>query len=155
MKLDPVLPLHEVVEEDEENGRSTFKISDYYSSFIDYCSLPNHMAWTAVRISNRTVMRVKESPDEIWSLIRRLARSDERDLRKGSRSQLESPKFHVYQDVDKCVLINMDRVKAIQPISKFQTKFTFHGDSTLIVSLPLDLLDLGPRRTKAAQATKE
>ena len=151
MKLDPVLTLHEVVE--EEDGQSTSEISQLCLRFIDYCVLHNDRAWSDVHYGNKVIMHVKESPDELETKIKQALDDEEtRYTNMQKCKHTERPRLCLIQDREKCVLINLAKLRTIRPVSKFSTVFSFKK-GTLTVRLPMEWLNVS-KQNKYAFRTK-
>lgn len=144
MTSDPALSLRKVVEDDPEKGRSTTEFIIRRACQIDFAIQLNFRAWTRIR-HNSTAMYVKESPDEILTKIERAIEETRRLY--GGRTVIDMPEFRVYQDTDKCVLINLSHVRTICKVSDYKTKFNFNKGN-IVINLPIDLLNVPATKTK-------
>ena len=132
--FDPEVRLRRVVEYDSELGRSTAEFCTWPLSRIDFCSQSNDHAWTTVRFRS-TKKYVKESPDEIKDKLDRVAR------RLVGPNPKKMPELRIYQDANKCVMINLAHVTSVTVLSAYKTKINFTVGH-VVVDLPIDWLNL-------------
>jgi hypothetical protein len=134
MSVDPEVRLRRVVEEDHEAGTSTSEFCSWLLSRIDYGVQKNHHAWTVIRF--RTTRKpVKESPDEIKRKF-----DDMSALMVGPNKKLW-PEIRIYQDANKCVMVNVSHITSVAVVSAYSTKINFTVGH-VVIDLPIDWLDL-------------
>ena len=142
------IDLREVVEEDQERGRSVIElVQNFDPCFMVAATLRHDQAYTVIHSFHP--IYVKDTPFELLTKIQAEIEKEWRSLGSIIDSVENGPDFRVYDDMEKSILINMDLVKTIRPITKFQTKFEFKGKAgNIIIRLPLEWLDVPKNKIK-------
>lgn len=131
--------LHEIVDDDDRHGRSIVEETVFAARTILLAVQMKEHAYTRVITWWRTAC-VKESPEEIMNKIN-----------AGNELMSEPiPEFHVYHDIIKDIMIDMNRVKSARSISRFRTELKLKGrrGSTIIIRLPLEWMDVPQEKIK-------
>lgn len=135
--MSAALSLHEVV--DELDGRSVVEELDLPPCWIVSAVQRNEQAYTAVRTIGRTLY-VKESPDEILQKIKVKVQENP--------NTYVAVDFRIYQDMEKAILVDMNLIKSVSSLTRFQTEFKHKRGDAFIVRIPLEWLNVPENKIK-------
>lgn len=149
------ISLHEIVDDDEQHGRSIVEEITLPSCWILTAVQMRDHAYSKVITTGRSI-NVKESPEEI---LNKIQAGNQELMNEEHLSEKEMKMFfplhRIFHDAVKSIMIDLDLVKSIRKISKFKTEFTLKGRQreTIIIRLPLEWLDVPQDKIRKERPT--